>query len=129
MRIVPLLAAAALGLLAAVPAAAYSPGRAREIPLTDLVVRKVVACYRAAERAESRATGGISEVYRNRQRLRDAALARCGFPKAVSWRNAVHSVRAAFHGGGGLQSAPDFRASNQDIVLRYERELERLFAE
>ncbi|WP_375461874.1 hypothetical protein [uncultured Enterovirga sp.] len=60
------------------PASAYRSSRPKLELLTPSILRKVVACYQAVEQAEDRATGGRSEVYKDRFRLRDAALARCG---------------------------------------------------
>ena len=121
--------AALLVALGPVPAAAYKPPRAKLIPVSELVVRKVIACDRAVSRAEDQATGNRSTVYKNRARLRDAALARCGFPKGVVWRDARRSVQVA---AGDLTEEGPFeepRAANRAAAAQLKAQLDRLFSE
>lgn len=112
-----------------VQAYAYKPARARLIPLTDVMIRKVAACYRAVDEAEERATGGRSEVYKNRARLRDAALRRCGFPKGVTWRDAAYSARIAFLDLGQEQALEEPRSANRKLAVPLRAQLSAVFSE
>ena len=118
-----------LGVGYASPVLAYKPGRPKIIALSEPLVRKVIACHAAAERAESRATGGSSGFYKNRTRLREAALARCGFPKSVLWRHAVYSVRMAAEDLKVEAPLDELRAANRLAAAPFRGQLGHIFVE
>ena len=124
-----LLLVALLGVGLASPVLAYKPGRPKIIALSEPLVRKVIACYAAAERAENRATGGSSGFYKNRTRLREAALARCGFPKSVLWRHAVYSVRMAAEDLKLEAPLDELRAANRLVAAPFRGQLGHIFVE
>jgi hypothetical protein len=111
------------------PVAAYKPGRPKVIALSETLVRTVIACRAAVERAEERASGGPSDVYKSRTRLRDAALARCGFPRDVLWRNAAYSVRIAAADLASGSHSDEPRATNRAVAAPFREQLSRMFAD
>jgi hypothetical protein len=124
-----LLVAAGLFVIWPGQVSAYKPARARLIPLTEATIRKVVDCYRSVGRAEARASGTRSEVYRNRSRLRDAALTRCGFPTNAIWRDAAYSARIALGDLDEEVPLDEPRSANRKLAAPFRTQLARIFAE
>ena len=89
-------------------------------------MRRVLACHKSVDQAESRATGGVGSFYQNRMRLRDAALARCGFPKNVVWRDAYATVRTAVSDLEHEGELPPLRDANRKVALPFKAQLAAL---
>ncbi len=65
----------------------------------------------------------------DRDRLRDAALARCGFPRDVVWRDAAHSAQIATYDLNADGTLDGTRGANRAIAAPLSAQLARIFPE
>ena len=126
-RLFSLVIVATLSLSYSTPVLSYKPGRPKLVPLNKTLIRQVIACYPGVERAEQQAMGGPSQFYKNRARLRDGALRRCGFPYEVVWRNAAYSVRIAAEEVTYASHSDELRAANRLLAIPLKDQLARIF--